>query len=291
MCEALEAEQLCLLLAKLKNLLYYGLVVVLVVVVAAAIVCLVNLLAQSTVVGILQERYAAGLVKREDPALAVLACSGINHALRQACKVGLVGYFELECLVVGKEVCAELDLRKTNPGVDVKQFRLVLGIQQRTATYKTLVIVFKNNALLLVKAQALFCIVYCTNAVEKSIVHEYVTAKFGHLRNNILFNLRHLRSILALIEVEEYRTHLVERSSAHFKSIDSIGVCRSIAVFNDSLYVGTLLLKPAVERLLVILNLELVELRSPERSIALLENAVALLFLLRCTCKLCQHNR
>ena len=105
---ALEAEKFCLLLAKLENLLYHGLVVVAVIVVAASVICLIYLFAQFAVVGILQERNATGLVECEYPAIAVFACSSVYNVLWQAGEVFLVGDDQLECLVVGKQVVAEL---------------------------------------------------------------------------------------------------------------------------------------------------------------------------------------
>ena len=157
MGKGLVAKELGLLLTQLEDAGDDSLVVVLVVVVATVDVAEIHLLAQLTVVGILQEGNPAGLVQGEEPSL-LAGClsslaSSVDGALGQTCEVLLVGDDELEGVGLGQGILAKLDAGQRELLVNLHELGLLLGIEQGTTFHKHTVVFVEHHLLLTGKAQ------------------------------------------------------------------------------------------------------------------------------------------
>ena len=139
------SHQLGLLHTEGQNLLQNLLVVVLITTVTQGSVSLINLLAQFTVLCILQQRCTAGLLQREHPfslftlSLGFTGCP-CNHRFGQTCQIFLLIDYQFKCIVICQYMIAEINGQSRQFLVDFTQTGLLFLIESSSRAFERLAV-------------------------------------------------------------------------------------------------------------------------------------------------------
>lgn len=213
----LIAHQFCFLQPEGKDLLQHLLVVVGIVVVAQAGVCLVDVLPQFTVLGILQERQAARLLQGEHPFAGQSACFSFvrragNDGLGQAGQVFLLVDDKLVGVVVSQDMVAEVDGQCGELFVDFAQALLLVCVERRTRTDEPFIVFVEQIVLFGVEAQrAVFLLlVQGGDALVEVGVQVDVVLMFGEHRGDASLQGYQAVVCVSFSEGEEDAAHACE---------------------------------------------------------------------------------
>ncbi len=217
-----------------------GLVVVLVAVVAAVVVHLINLLAEVTVLAVLQHGIAAGALHVES--IFALLADALGKCSR-AVDIVLGKAFELlhgvddHVGVVGvvHQVLAELQLEGRELHVDLGDLGLGVGIEQGAAIHIAVVGLLQQAFLLLVEIVFVLVVIDILDLFEQFPVHPHLIAVGGSQRVHLTGESLEFRRGAGAVERAPDRAGLGHQFAALFECHDHVFEAGFLGVVDDGL--------------------------------------------------------
>ena len=203
-----------MLVAQIHHLLDYLVVVVLVAAVAPAVVGAPHLLAETSVVGVGNERPIRRIGQSEHPSchLAFFGfCLGRgNHILWQSGKVCFVGDVKNKVIVVCQHVAVHLLRQFSQPLAVLRKSLARLSRQVHAVPHKSIVCVLQQCALLRGQFQVFPLLVHRFHPLKQVLVHIHTVRKTRQLRRQLHHNVLQLTVGVAFVQVEQHAADAVQ---------------------------------------------------------------------------------